>query len=56
MDPLPGIPHDDLLKLVFSVAVLLAVARLLAELARRVGLPAVVGEILAGVDGLCHRR
>jgi Kef-type K+ transport system membrane component KefB len=49
MDPLPGIPHDDLLKLVFSVAVLLGTARLLAELARRIALPAVVGEILAGV-------
>lgn len=49
MDPLQGVPHDDLLKLVFSVAVLLGTARLLAELARRVNLPAVVGEILAGV-------
>ncbi len=49
MEPLPGIPHEDLLKLVFSFAVLLGVARLFAEIARRAGLPAVVGEILAGV-------
>lgn len=49
MEPLPGIPHADLLKLVFSVAALLGTARLLAEIARRVGLPAVVGEIMAGV-------
>lgn len=49
MEPLPAIPHDDLLKLVFSVAVLLGTARLLAEVARRVNLPAVVGEILAGI-------
>ena len=49
MEPLPGIPHDDLLKLVFSVALLLALARLFGELARRARFPAVVGEILAGV-------
>jgi Kef-type K+ transport system membrane component KefB len=49
MDPLPGIPHGDLLKLVFSFAVLLGTARVFAEIARRAGLPAVVGEILAGV-------
>lgn len=49
MEPLPGIPHEDLLKLVLSFAVLLGVARLLGELAVRVRLPAVAGEITAGV-------
>ena len=49
MEAFPGISHGDLLKLVFSVAILLASARLLGELARRLGQPAVVGEILAGV-------
>lgn len=49
MNAFPGISHEDLLKLVFSLAVLLASARFLGELARRVKQPAVVGEILAGV-------
>jgi Kef-type K+ transport system membrane component KefB/nucleotide-binding universal stress UspA family protein len=49
LEPLPGIPHDDLLKLVFSFGILLGTARLFAEIARRIKLPAVVGEILAGV-------
>jgi Kef-type K+ transport system membrane component KefB len=49
MEPLAGISHGDLLKLVFSVAVLLFSARLLGELCNRIKIPAVVGEILAGV-------
>lgn len=49
MEPLAGISHEDLLKLVFSFAVLLGTARLFGGLARRVRLPAVVGELLAGV-------
>lgn len=49
MDAFPGISHEDLLKLVFSIAVLLGVARLLGEVARRLRQPPVVGEILAGV-------
>lgn len=49
LDAFPGISHGDLLKLVFSVGVLLASARLLGEVARRLRQPAVVGEILAGV-------
>lgn len=49
MDALPGISHEDLLKLVFSIAVLLGVARLLGEAARRLRQPPVAGEILAGV-------
>ena len=40
--------HDALVFLL-SIAVLLGVARLLGELARAIGLPLVVGEILAGV-------
>ncbi|MGB7860508.1 MAG: cation:proton antiporter, partial [Acidimicrobiia bacterium] len=49
MEPFSGIPHDDLLKLVFSIAVLLATARLLGEVMRRIGQPVIVGELLAGV-------
>ena len=49
MEPFAGISHEDLLKLVFSFAVLLGSARLLGGLAKRVGLPSVVGELLAGV-------
>ncbi len=49
MAPLAGIPHADLLKLVLAFAVLLASARLLGELSARIGIPPVVGEILAGV-------
>jgi Kef-type K+ transport system membrane component KefB len=49
LDAFPGISHGDLLKLVFSVAILLAAARLFGELARRLRQPPVVGEILAGV-------
>jgi Kef-type K+ transport system membrane component KefB len=49
MDAFPGISHGDLLKLVFSIAVLVAAARLLGEAAGRLRQPPVVGEILAGV-------
>ena len=49
MEPLAGISHADLLKLVLSVAILLGTARLLGELSNRIGIPAVVGEIFAGV-------
>jgi Kef-type K+ transport system membrane component KefB len=49
MEPLAGISHEDLLKLVLSVAILLGTARLLGELCNRIGIPAVVGEIFAGV-------
>ena len=41
--------HDALLLLLLQLALLLIVARLLGELARRIGLPSVVGELLAGV-------
>lgn len=42
-------PHGDVLQLLVIMAVLLAVARGLAEVANRIGQPPVVGEILAGV-------
>jgi Kef-type K+ transport system membrane component KefB len=41
--------HDDILRVLVSLALLLVVARALAELATRVGQPPVVGEILAGL-------
>lgn len=41
--------HREVLQLVLQIAVLLAVARLLGGLMQRLGQPAVVGEILAGV-------
>ena len=41
--------HDEVLQLVLQVALLLGAARLLGGVARRLGQPAVVGEILAGV-------
>lgn len=49
MESFPGISHEDLLKLVFSLSVMLGAARLLGEAARRLSQPPVVGEILAGV-------
>jgi Kef-type K+ transport system membrane component KefB/nucleotide-binding universal stress UspA family protein len=45
----PPASHGDILTLVLLVAALLGLARLLGELARRFGQPAVVGEIMAGV-------
>ena len=41
--------HDDVLMLVVQIALLLFAARLMGGLARRLGQPSVVGEILAGV-------
>src|SRR5687767_15011048 len=41
--------HHALLLLLLQLGLLLVVARLLGELARRVGLPSVVGELLAGI-------
>ena len=49
MEPFAGIAHEDLLKLTLLVAVLLGTARLFGEIMRRIGQPAVVGEIMAGV-------
>ena len=47
--PIAPSSHGDVLQLVIQLALLLGFARLLGELARRIGQPAVVGEILAGV-------
>ncbi len=49
MGPFTAAPHDDVLILLFQVAVLLLAARTLGELAQRLGQPSVVGEILAGI-------
>ena len=47
--PFAAAPHHDILLLLVQLAVLLLAARVLAELAQRLGQPAVVGEILAGI-------
>lgn len=47
--PFAAASHHDVLVLLVQMAVLLLVARLLGELAQRLKLPSVVGEILAGV-------
>jgi Kef-type K+ transport system membrane component KefB len=47
--PVPPLPADTLLHLLLALAVLLALARALGALAERVGLPAIVGELLTGV-------
>lgn len=49
MQPFTPAPHDELLQLLIIVTVLLAAARLFAEIAIRFRQPPVVGEILAGV-------
>ncbi len=47
--PFTAAPHHDVLVFLVQVAVLLLTARLLGELAQRLGQPTVVGEILAGI-------
>ena len=49
MAPFSAAPHHDVLILVIQVAVLLLAARVLAEVAQRLGQPSVVGELLAGI-------
>ncbi len=49
METFGAASHGEVLQLVVQVAVLLAAARLLGGLAKRLGQPPVVGEILAGV-------
>jgi Kef-type K+ transport system membrane component KefB/nucleotide-binding universal stress UspA family protein len=49
MGPFTAAPHHDILVLLIQVAVLLLAARAMGELAQRLGQPAVVGEILAGI-------
>lgn len=47
--PVPGIGHEELLVLILQLGVLLLCARGLGVAATRVGLPSVVGELLAGL-------
>ncbi len=49
MDIFIPAPHHDILLLLIQVAVLLASARILGEVARRLGQPSVVGELMAGI-------
>ena len=47
--PFTAAPHHDVLLLLVQIAVLLFAARAMGEMARRLGQPSVVGEILAGI-------
>ena len=47
--PIPSLPGHSVYLLLVQLALLVAVARMGAELAKRVGLPAVVGELTAGI-------
>lgn len=47
--PFTAAPHHDVLLLLVQIAVLLFAARAMGEIARRLGQPSVVGEILAGI-------
>jgi Kef-type K+ transport system membrane component KefB len=49
MGPFTAAPHHDVFMLLLQVGVLLLAARAMGELAQRLGQPAVVGEILAGI-------
>lgn len=49
MDVFSSAPHHDIFLLVFQVAVLLLAARTFGEIVTRLGQPAVIGEILAGI-------
>ena len=49
METFSAASHSEVLQLVIQIAVLLAAARFLGGLSQRLGQPAVVGEILAGV-------
>lgn len=49
METFTAASHHDVLKLIIQIAVLLLTARLLSEVARRLGQPSVIGEILAGI-------
>ena len=48
-EPFTAAPHHEVLVLLVQIAVLLFAARALGEVARRLGQPSVVGEILAGI-------
>ncbi len=47
--PIPSLPGHSVYLLLVQLALLVAVARMGAELAKRVGLPAVVGELTGGI-------
>ena len=47
--PFAAAPHDDVLAFLVQVGILLLTARVLGTVAQRLGQPAVLGEILAGV-------
>jgi NhaP-type Na+/H+ or K+/H+ antiporter len=47
--PFTAAPHDIVLVLLVQIVALLVTARVLGEVAQRFKLPAVVGEILAGI-------
>jgi Kef-type K+ transport system membrane component KefB/nucleotide-binding universal stress UspA family protein len=47
--PIQPIQHDALFLLLFQLGVLLIAARFFGELARKIGLPAVVGELSGGI-------
>lgn len=49
MEAFTAASHDDILRLVIQIGLLLASARILGEVAQRLKQPAVVGEILAGI-------
>jgi Kef-type K+ transport system membrane component KefB/nucleotide-binding universal stress UspA family protein len=49
MESFTAAPHHDVLVLIIQVAALLFTARALGEIAQRLGQPAVIGEILAGI-------
>ena len=49
MTPFTAAPHHDVLLLLVRIALLLFAARAMGEVARRLGQPSVVGEILAGI-------
>ena len=49
MQPITAASHHDVLALLVQVTVLLFAARVLGEVARRLGQPSVLGELLAGI-------
>ena len=44
-----GTAHSEMFILALQITLLLASARMLGEIARRLGQPSVIGEILAGI-------
>lgn len=47
--PIPGLPGHSVYLLLLQLALLVAVARIGAEVAKRIGMPAVLGELTAGI-------